>query len=211
MPSNLYIAGTEARSGKSAVAVGLLHRLGRTAGRVGVFRPVVRSGEPDALLETLLSQLPTTPLSVADACGVTYEDMHADPEQAMGLIVDRFHEIAHEHDMVLVVGSDFSDVAAPTEFVVNARIAANLGSRMILVVPTLDRQPEDLVTSAEISVNAAREQHAHVAGVLANQVLPDRLAATRARLAECFPALATQVLPETPLLRAPTVRDLVAA
>ena len=211
MPSNLYIAGTEARSGKSAVAVGLLHRLSRTVGRVGVFRPVVRSGEPDALLQTLLSQLPTTPLSVADARGVTYEDMHADPERAMGLIVDRFHEVAHDHDMVLVVGSDFTDVAAPTEFVVNARIAANLGSRMILVAPGLDRQPEEFVTSAEISVSAAREQHAHVAGVLANQVRPDRLTATRDRLAECFPALATQVLPETPLLRAPTVRDLVAA
>jgi phosphate acetyltransferase len=40
----LYLAGTEARSGKSAVAVGLLHQLARRHRRVGVFRPVVRDG-----------------------------------------------------------------------------------------------------------------------------------------------------------------------
>ena len=53
----------------------------------------------------------------------------------MGAIVDRFHDVAREHDVVLVVGSDFTDVAAPTEFSVNAAVAANLGSRLLLVVP----------------------------------------------------------------------------
>ena len=38
----IYLAGSEARSGKSAVAVGLAHHLARRHGRVGVFRPIVR-------------------------------------------------------------------------------------------------------------------------------------------------------------------------
>ena len=211
MPSSIYLAGTEARSGKSAVAVGLLHRLARRAGRVTVFRPVVRAGETDVLVETLLSLLPATTTTAELACGVTYDEVHADPDRAMSTIVDRFHEVARDHDTVLVVGSDFTDVAAPTEFAVNARIAANLGARMLLVEPAVGRDPEDVATTAELAITAAREQHAHVAGVVANQVPPDRLAQTAEVLGRRVAPASVHVLPETPLLRAPTVRDLLEA
>ena len=92
MATSIYIAGTQARSGKSAVAVGLLEQLSRRAGRVGVFRPIVRAGEPDELVRTLLARLPGTQ-SVEQACGVTYDDLHDAPERAMGAIVDRFHDV----------------------------------------------------------------------------------------------------------------------
>ena len=211
MGTSIYLAGTEAQSGKSAVAVGILHQLTRRAGRVGVFRPIVRGGgRPDELVETLLGQLPGT-MSAATACGVTYDDLHENPERAMGVVVDRFHEVARDHDTVLVVGSDFTDVAAPTEFTVNAAVAANLGSRMLLVVPALDRGPEDVATTAEMAVAAARASHAHVIGVVANQVATPLLEATSSAVAERVRPLAVHVLPETPLLRAPTVRDLMAA
>ncbi|GAB3438113.1 phosphate acetyltransferase [Phycicoccus ginsengisoli] len=211
MPSSIYLAGTEARSGKSAVAVGLLHRLARRAGRVTVFRPVVRAGEPDVLVETLLSLLPATTTTAERACGVTYDEVHADPDRAMGTIVDRFHEAARDHDAVLVVGSDFTDVAAPTEFAVNARIAANLGARMLLVEPAVGRTPDDVATTAELAITAAREQHAHVAGVVANQVAVDHLDATLELLRRRVAPVPAHVLPETPILRAPTVRDLLDA
>ena len=209
MVTSIYIAGTEAQSGKSAVAVGLLEQLGRRAGRVAVFRPIVRAGEPDELVRTLLSRFPG-PLTVEQACGVTYDELHASPERAMGVIVDRFHEIAREHDVVLVVGSDFTDVAAPTEFSVNAAVAANLGSRLVLVVPARGHDPDEVATSAEMAVAAARGVHAHVTGVVANQVEPELLDATRDAVADRV-GVPVQVLPETPLLRAPTVGDLLEA
>ena len=209
MVTSIYIAGTQARSGKSAVAVGLLDQLSRRAGRVGVFRPIVRAGEPDELVRTLLDRLPATQ-TVEQACGVTYDDLHGDPERAMGDIVDRFHRVAAEHDVVLVVGSDFTDVAAPTEFSVNAAVAANLGSRLLLVVPALGQTPAEVATSAEMAVTAARGVHAHVTAVVANQVDPAALDETRAVVAERV-GLLVQALPETPILRAPTVRDLLDA
>ena len=209
MTTSIYIAGTEARSGKSAVAVGLLHQLSRRAGRVGVFRPIVRAAGPDELVLTLLSQLPGD-LSAEQACGVTYDDLHASPERAMGVIVDRFHDVARDHDVVLVVGSDFTDVAAPTEFSVNAAVAANLGSRLLLVVPAQGHDPAEVATTAEMAVTAAREAHAHVTGVVANQVARELLAATTTAVSDRV-GLPVQSLPETPLLRAPTVKDLVDA
>ncbi|KQU68682.1 phosphate acetyltransferase [Phycicoccus sp. Root101] len=209
MATSIYIAGTEAQSGKSAVAVGLLDQLSRRAGRVGVFRPIVRAGVPDELVRTLLSQLPGD-LTVEQACGVTYDDLHASPERAMGTIVDRFHEVARGHDVVLVVGSDFTDVSAPTEFSVNAAVAANLGSRLLLVVPAQGHDPAEVATTAEMAVVAAREAHAHVTGVVANQVDPALLEETASAVSTRV-GVPVQALPETPLLRAPTVRDLMDA
>jgi phosphate acetyltransferase len=208
--TSIYLAGTEAQSGKSAVAVGLLHQLTRRAGRVGVFRPIVRAGRPDELVATLLAQLPRG-TEASSACGVTYDDLHENPERAMGTIVDRFHEVARGHDTVLVVGSDFTDVAAPTEFGVNAAVAANLGARMLLVVPAVGREPDEVATTAEMAVTAARAGHAHVIGVVANQVDAGRLAATSTVVAGRLRPLPVHVLPETPLLRAPTMRDLMTA
>ncbi|MEO5982544.1 MAG: phosphate acetyltransferase [Pedococcus sp.] len=209
MVTSIYIAGTEAQSGKSAVAVGLLDQLSRRAGRVGVFRPIVRSAVPDGLVRTLLSQLPGD-LTIEQACGVTYDDLHASPERAMGTIVDRFHDVARDHDVVLVVGSDFTDVSAPTEFSVNAAVAANLGSRLLLVVPAQGRDPGDVATIAEMALTAARGVHAHVTGVVANQVDPGRMEATAAAVSARV-KVPVQALPETPLLRAPTVKDLMDA
>ena len=209
MATSIYIAGTEASSGKSAVAVGLLDQLTRRTGRVGVFRPIVRADAPDELLRTLLSQLPGD-LTVEQACGVTYDELHASPDHAMGVIVDRFHEVARDHDVVLVVGSDFTDVSAPTEFSVNAAVAANLGSRLLLVVPAADHDPAQVATAAEMAVVAAREVHAHVTGVVANRVDPERLEQTTAAVSVVV-GVPVQSLPDTPLLRAPTVKDLMDA
>ena len=209
MVTSIYIAGTEAQSGKSAVAVGLLDQLSRRAGRVGVFRPIVRGGVDDELVLTLLAKLPGE-LTPEQVRGVTYDELHTAPARAMEVIVDRFHEIAHDHDVVLVVGSDFTDVSAPTEFSVNAAVAADLGSRLLLVVPAQGHDPAEVATMAEMAVVAAREAHAHVTGVVANQVEPDLLAATAAAVAARV-AVPVQALPETPLLRAPTVKDLMDA
>ena len=209
--SGLYLAATEARSGKSAVAVGLAHQLARRHRRVGVFRPVIRAGpQADELLAVLVAES-RTDLPAERCHGVTDEQLHADPEAALGTVVDRFHEVAHGHDRVLVVGTDFTGVVAPTEFSTNARIAANLATPMVLVAPARRRAPRDVAASAAVSVEAAREQHAHVAGVVVNQVPAHAERDVTAALHERLGSVPAWALPEVPLLRAPTVGDLMAA
>jgi len=206
----IYLAGTEARSGKSAVAVGLVARLARRHARVGVFRPIVRGDAPDELLRVLLQEAPTD-LPADQAWGVTHHALHTDPAAALGTVVDRYHAVAQGHDVVLVVGSDFTDVAAPTEFATNAAIAADLGTPLVLVAPGRGRDTRELAASAWAAVSAARAGHAHVAGLFVNQVADAErdgvLAAVRSRVG----AVPVWPLPEAPILRAPTVADLVAA
>jgi len=58
MTTRVYVASSEGETGKSAIALGLLAALSGRAGRVGVFRPVVRdSPGPDYVLDLLLSRL----------------------------------------------------------------------------------------------------------------------------------------------------------
>ncbi|WP_130012294.1 phosphate acetyltransferase [Serinicoccus sediminis] len=213
MSTSLYVASAEPRSGKSAVAVGLLAQLCALGGRVGVFRPVVQDRAHDPLLH-LLHPLSTSASAIEDAVGVTYDELHHQHEAAVGDIVDRFHRYAADHERVLVVGSDYTGVAAPTEFSTNAGIAAHLGAPMLLIIPAADRTAEDTATAAAVAVQEALSRHAAVAGVLANRVDGD-VAEVRAAVAEQLEETGSDAtlltMPADPLLSAPTVGDLMAA
>ncbi|WP_114906970.1 phosphate acetyltransferase [Ornithinimicrobium murale] len=210
MTTSLYLASAESRSGKSAVALGILEQLTRLGGRVGVFRPIVQDDAPDALLHLLLPRA-SSPLGPEQAVGVSYDRVHANAEAAVGEVVTRFHEYAEAHDTVLVIGSDFTDIPGPTEFSVNASIAANIGAPMILVVPAINRSPDDVVTAASLTAHEARLRHASVLAVVANRVAADQTEPTREALAEHLPDHSAYVLPASPVLAAPTLRDLMQA
>src|ERR1700720_4117919 len=110
--SGLYIAAPEADTGKSTIALGILHRLAATVAKVGVFRPITRLGEDrDYILELLLAQS-TAGLPYENCVGVSYQQLHEDPDSAIGDIVDRYHHVADQCDAVLIVGSAYTDVAA---------------------------------------------------------------------------------------------------
>jgi phosphate acetyltransferase len=215
---SVYLASFEGQSGKSAVALGLLDQLSHRAGRVGVFRPVVGTAEvkDDYILDLLLSRLePTTdapaPLTIHEAAGVSYDDVHRDPEEAMAVIVDRYHAVANRFDAVLVLGSDFTDVVSPTEFDFNVRVAANLDSPMVLVVSSAGKSPEQVRTAADITVQDARQHHAAILAVIANRVAPDLLDATLKGLSGVAGEAPAYAIPTDPLLQSPTIRELMTA
>src|SRR5690606_40250772 len=97
--------------------------------------------------------------------GVTYDDVHADPEAALATIVDRDRALARSCEAVVVVGSDYTDIAGPTELTFNARVAANLGAPVLLVVNGFERTPEQVEQLAEIAIAEIRQSHATTVGV----------------------------------------------
>src|SRR5690606_284500 len=130
----IYLTSAEGHSGKSTIALGVLDALVRTTPRVGVFRPIARSTEErDDSLEMLLGHTSHV-LDYDDCIGATYEQVRADPDAALALIVQRFKAIEAQCDAVVIVGSDYTDVGSPTELSYNARIAANLGAPVLLVL-----------------------------------------------------------------------------
>jgi phosphate acetyltransferase len=207
MTRSVYIASPEGQTGKSAIAIGLLDALTREVGSVGVFRPLVHGEGVDMLGDMLVNQ-PGISQEYADAIGVTYEQARANPDEAMHAIVEQFGRLSERFDVVLVLGSDYTDISTGTELTVNARIAANLGSPVVLVVHGRDRTPEEVRATAEVAVAELRLHHAHPVAVVANRTAPEALDATAKALAAGLGGhdLVVATLPESSVLSAPTVR-----
>jgi phosphate acetyltransferase len=208
----IYIAAPEPETGKSTIALGLLHRLTATVARVGVFRPITRLGEDrDYILELLLEHT-TAGLSYEQCVGVTYQQLHADGDAAMATIVDSYHAMAQGCDAVVIVGSDYTDVTRPAELSVNARIAVNLGAPVLLTVSGKGRTATEIASVVEVCLAELNAQHAHTAAVVASRCAPAELTTVAQSLAALSPpAPRGYVLPEEPLLSAPTVAELEKA
>lgn len=208
MARSIYITSAEGDTGKSTVALGVVDLLTRSVTRVGVFRPVARSTvERDYVLDLLLAH-DGVDLRYEECVGVTYGEVHADPEAALSRIVSRYHEVERQCDVVVVVGTDYTDVAGPTELSYNARVAANLGAPVLLVVRGAGRQPDEVRQVVDVCLAELRTNHAQVIGVVANRCAPEHLDVTRAALDGDLPAWA---LPEDRLLAAPTVGAVMEA
>ncbi|GJO24969.1 phosphate acetyltransferase [Mycobacterium marinum] len=204
--TGIYIAAPEPESGKSTIALGILHRLAATVARVGVFRPITRRGERrDYILELLLEQT-TAGLSYEQCVGVTYQQLHDDLEAAIADIVAAYHAMADACDAVVIVGSDYTDVTTPTELSVNARIAVNLGAPVLLAVSAKGRDADQVSGVVAVCLAELAAQHAHTAAVVANRCEPAQLAAVGDALRAFAPP--SYVLPEEQLLSAPTVSEL---
>jgi len=205
---SIYITSPEGDTGKSTVALGMLDLLTHRVERVGVYRPVARSTtERDYVLDLLLAH-DGVDLTYEQCVGVTYDEVHEDPEAALSEIVARFHEVQRHCDIVVIVGTDYTDVAGPAELTYNARIAANLGAPVLLVVRGADRTPDEIRQVVEVSTPELRASHAQLIAVIANRCVPSQLDAVREALAGEVPVWA---IPDEPFLQAPTVQGLMAA
>jgi phosphate acetyltransferase len=229
---SLFITSAEGHTGKSSVALGVLEALRGAVGRVGVFRPIARSTqERDYVLELLLERV-TVPLGYEQCIGVTYDDVHADGDAALSEIVRRFRAVEAQCDTVVILGSDYTDVGSPTELGYNARIAANLGAPVLLVLggrigqgfgeqlgQAEPRTAEDLRQLTDIAMAELRDEHAALLAVIVNRADPlhldDIVAAVTKSIVAMGRAEAEGVpvwaVPEDPFLVAPSMRSIMEA
>ncbi|GFG63526.1 phosphate acetyltransferase [Mycobacterium kubicae] len=206
---SIYVAAPEPETGKSTVALGLLHRLTAKVAKVGVFRPITRLNEErDYILELLLEHT-SADLPYEQCVGVTYQQLHDDRDGAISTIVESYHAMAQSCDAVLIVGSDYTDVTSPAELSVNARIAANLGAPVLLTVRGKGRTPDEIASVVAVCLAELSAERAHAAAVIANRCDPAQLDAVAEALRAFEPR--AYVLPEEPLLAAPTVAELTTA
>ncbi|MDT3315421.1 phosphate acetyltransferase [Microbacterium sp. KSW4-11] len=222
MAQSIYITSAEGHSGKSTIALGVLDTLSRRSPRVGVFRAIARSTEErDYVLEMLLDH-DGVDLGYDECIGATYDEVRADPEAALGRIVERYKAVEAQCDAVVIVGSDYTDVGSPAELGYNARIAANLGAPVLVVLSGQaadgERQtdaggltPAQVGNLATLALSEITHERAGIFAVVVNRADPahldDIVAAVRA-----VPAAAGDIgvwaIPEDAYLVAPSVGDV---
>ncbi|MDT0331734.1 phosphate acetyltransferase [Nocardiopsis lambiniae] len=201
----VYIASSDADGDKRPVALGLAELLAGTVDPIGVFRPVVGAGGPDPLVETIRRRFKIA--APYESCvGVVYDRVHDDPEQAMAEIVAAYGALSAGCAAVVVLGTDYTDVVTPTEFAFNARIAANLGTPVMLALSGRGRSDEQVHGAVAVARAEVEREHAALLGTVVGRVEPDRVEPLRAAAAGRW-----SVLPDVPGLTVPTVRDLQGA
>ena len=231
MAQSIYITSTEGLSGKSTIVLGVIDALTHVTPRVGVFRAIARSTvERDYVLEMLLDHVGVE-LKYDECIGVTYDDVRRDADAALSKIVERFKAVEAKCDAVVIVGSDFTDVGSTSELAYNARIAANLGTPVLVVLNgragegdrlgmSVARTPEQLAQVTELAVTEIHHQRAELFAIITNRAEPVKLHAINSAIRDVvadLPAVDGQreaqvgvwSIPEDVYLVAPAVRDVM--
>ena len=190
------------------VAFGLLETLASRSERVGVFRPVVKADRARDYAVDLLTSHPAVDQSYDEAIGVDYQLMLSDPDTAHERILARHRELMERCSMMVVLGSDYDDLANPTELAFNAEVAANLRAPVVVVISGLDRSPDQIAALAAVSVGEFSSHHATAMAIVANRVEESALDAVRTAISERVPGALVTAIPENPVIMAPTVQQL---
>ncbi|ATY98225.1 phosphate acetyltransferase [Streptomyces bacillaris] len=213
MARSVYVTGIDRGDGRQVVELGVMELLTRQVDRVGVFRPLVHDG-PDRLYELLRARyrLAQSPASVY---GLDYHEASTvqaekGTDELVSLLVDRFHQVAREYEVVLVLGSDFAATQLPDELALNARLANEFGASVIAVVGGKGQTAESVRAETRNAYRAYAGLGCDVLAMVVNRVAPEDRAAIAERLAARLP-VPVSVLPDDPALSAPTVAQVTAA
>ncbi|MEU9312942.1 phosphate acetyltransferase [Streptomyces sp. NPDC048256] len=210
MTRSVYVTGIDRGDGRQVVELGVMELLTRQVDRVGVFRPLVHDG-PDRLFELLraryrLAQDPAT------VYGMDYHEASAlqaeqGTDELVSTLVERFHRVARDYEVVLVLGTDYADTQFPDELALNARLANEFGASVIPVVGGRKQAVESVFAETRNAYRAYEVLGCDVLAMVTNRVAPDDREEIAARLATRLP-VPCYVLPDEPALSAPTVAQI---
>lgn len=216
MTRSVYVTGIDRGDGRQVVELGVMELLTRQVDRVGVFRPLLHHG-PDRLFDLLraryrLTQDPATVYGMDYHEASTLQAQHG-TDELVSALVDRFHAVARDFDVVLVLGTDFADTQFPDELSLNARLANEFGASVIPVVGGRKQTAESVVAETHNAFRAYESLGCDVLAMVVNRVAPadrddiaERLGDSRLPLpVPCY------VLPDEPALSAPTVAQITHA
>ncbi|MET9482010.1 phosphate acetyltransferase [Streptomyces sp. NPDC006638] len=213
MTRSVYVTGIDRGDGRQVVELGVMELLTRQVDRVGVFRPLVHDG-PDRLFELLRTRyrLAQEPSAVY---GLDYHEATAlqaehGTDELVSRLVDRFHRVAREYEVVLVLGTDFAATQLPDELSLNARLANEFGASVIAVVGGKDQSAESVRSEARNAHRAYEALGCDVLSVVVNRVAAEDRTAIAEGLVSQLP-VPCYVLPDQPALAAPTVAQITQA
>ncbi len=217
MTQNIYVAGAEASSGKSVVALGLMELLSTQTNRLGFFRPVVPSEETiDPLIELM-----QTRYSLSHAyesmygCGyATARKLLAQDHEAelLKLILGKFKALQQHCDHIVCLGTDFSGVGTALEFDFNADVANNLGCHVVPVVLGYRRNPAQVTEAARAFVHLLEERRCEILATVVNRVEPNALVEVKQAVGQAIDhGYPVYLLAENPSLGKPTMADIANA
>ncbi|MEU6677791.1 phosphate acetyltransferase [Streptomyces sp. NPDC046925] len=212
MTRSVYVTGIDRGDGRQVIELGVMELLTRQVDRVGVFRPLVHDG-PDRLFDLLRARYRLAQ-DAASGYGMDYHEASAiqaelGTDELVSRLVDRFHRVARDYEVVLVLGTDFADTQLPDELSLNARLANEFGASVIAVVGGKNQTAESVRAETRNAYRAYESLGCDVLAMVTNRVAP----ADRDEIHDSLTGLPvpSYVLPDEPALAAPTVAQITHA
>ena len=219
MKKAIYIATSEANSGKSIITLGLMRMLlGKTA-KVGYFRPIidnVKKGKKDNHINTIIShfQLDINPNDAYAFTRSEFINMRNNGKEGeiFDTIISKYKALEEKNDFMLVEGSDFSGEGMAIELDANILIAKNLGIPAIIVSSGVGKTLEEFIEGLHLAYDSFREKEVEVLAVIANKVQEKNIEIVKNGVEKNLPKdVFVNVIPLIPALNNPTIKEIAKA
>jgi len=217
MSRNVYIAATEASSGKSAIALGIMEMMVKKVGHVGFFRPII-AADRDAPEQdndiALITNHFHLDLPYEQAYAFTNREaadlIRADKiSELIDGILKGYAEVAARYDFVVCEGSDFEGDTSAFEININATIARNIDAPVLLVVDGRRLGPKGKLDCLDFAVQSFVEDDCNVLAAILNRVPQNRIDQLPSLLENSRHSdLPVFGLPQDPALAAPMMSEV---
>ena len=178
MANTLFITATEARSGKSAVCLGVMEMLLRKIEKVGFFRPIINTEDSaqdrDKDIE-LISSYFNLDIPYEKMYGCTSNEARklissGKKAEVVERIIKKYDELKERYDFILCEGTDFASSNSAFEFDINAAVGKNLGCPVLLVTNANQKTTDETVRSVELALGSLKEKGCHTIAIIVNRV-----------------------------------------
>lgn len=217
MNKAIYIAASEANSGKSMLSIGLIQLLLKKKPKVGYFRPIIDNtveGKRDNHINTILNYF-NLKNDYEDCYAFTRSDLiqklNDDKEDdVLNKIIQKYKKLETENDFVIVEGTDFSDHGAIIEMDLNVLIAKNLGIPVIIVSGGVSKTLEDFIQSLRLTYDSFVNKDVQVISVVANKIEEKNIETILNEVGKNLPkSVSINAIPINKKLNNPTVKEFL--
>ncbi|MFZ2431039.1 MAG: phosphate acetyltransferase [Lutibacter sp.] len=219
MKKAIYIATSEANSGKSIVTLGLMRMLLGKTPKVGYFRPIidnVTKGKKDNHINTIIShfQLDIKPNDAYAFTRSEFINMRNNGKEGeiFNTIISKYKALEEKNDFMLVEGTDFSGEGIPIELDANILIAKNLGIPAIIVSSGVGKTLDEFIDGLHLAYDSFKEKEVEVLAVIANKVQEKNIEIVKNGVEKNLPKdVFVNVIPLIASLNNPTIKEIAKA
>ena len=134
-------------------------------------------------------------------------------EKVVDKIIEDYKQLEKKFDFVLIEGTDYIGKNTAFEFEINAMIARNLGSPVLLVGTGKDKEAADAANELKFAMDSFLEEECEVIGAILNRVDPtleyDFKEALKQKLGGTGKKKELTVIPDNIVLSSPSVAEIV--
>lgn len=216
MSKGIYITTTGPFSGKTIVALGLMHVLLGKTQKAGFFRPIIKEHprERDNHIETILEYF-KLPQHYEESYAFTGEQVirlrnEGRTDEMIDRVIGRYKQLEERFDVMLVEGSDFLGEGVAFEFDINASIARNLGIPLVIVENASRKRAAQIASNLRLVYDSFHARDLEVLLCVANKVDQSEWELTRQHLQKDLGSHTIPVaIPALPRLSSPSLQEIM--